>query len=171
MEKLLEFIEYFEGSYRVSMDSITDIDRKLIRLLQEDCRVSNHDLAARAGLSTSACWRRVRALEEAGVISRCVALVDPEITGLGFRAMVHVSLVRTDRKYVNEFISCVKLRPEVLQCFATAGTPDYHLLVMCEDLNAYNRFYDEFLFKLASIGNVTTNLILQTIKSEIKLPL
>lgn len=151
--------------------TLSDTDRKLIRSLQEDCRLSHQELAAKVGLSPSACWRRVRALEDSGLISKYVAIADPEIAGLEFRAMVQVTLTRTDKAYVVDFIAAVQKRPEVLQCFATTGTPDYHMLVMCKSLDAYNKFYDDFLFVQPGIGNVTTNLILQTIKSENKLPL
>jgi len=152
------------------MVQLTKQDRVLLRILQEDCRITNQDLAERTGMSTSVCWRRVRALEDAGVISKYVALADPDAAELKFRAIVQVSLARTDMEYVRAFVEDVGHRPEVLQCFAIAGTPDYHLLVMCRDLDEYNRFYDEFLFERSCIGQVSMHLIVKTIKSEVKLP-
>ncbi len=152
------------------MIQLTKSDRALLRILQEDCRITNQELAERTEMSTSACWRRVRALEDAGVISRYVALADPGAAGLSFRAIVHVSLARTDVDSVRNFVAEVGQRPEVLQCFAIAGTPDYHLMVVCKDLDAYNRFYDEFLFERSCIGEVSMHLIMRTIKSTVKLP-
>ncbi|CTQ51500.1 Leucine-responsive regulatory protein [Roseibium album] len=152
------------------MVQLTNQDRALLRVLQEDCRITNQDLAERTGMSTSVCWRRVRALEEAGVISSYVALADPDAADLKFRAIVQVSLARTDTDTVRAFIDEVGQRPEVLQCFAVAGTSDYHLLVMCRDLEEYNRFYDEFLFERSCFGQVSMHLITRTIKSVVKLP-
>jgi DNA-binding Lrp family transcriptional regulator len=152
------------------MVQLTKQDRALLHILQEDCRVTNQELAERTDMSASVCWRRVRALEDAGVISKYVALADPDAAELKFRAVVHVSLARTDMKYVHDFIEDVEQRPEVLQCFAIAGTPDYHLLVMCRDLEDYNRFYDAFLFERSCIGEVSMHLITRTIKSVVTLP-
>ena len=81
------------------------------------------------------------------------------------------ALPRTDVNSVRTFIEQVGQRPEVLQCFAIAGTPDYHLLVMCKDLEEYNRFYDEFLFERSCFGEVSMHLIMKTIKSTVKLPI
>lgn len=152
------------------MVQLTKQDRALLRILQEDCRITNQELAERTGMSTSVCWRRVRALEEAGVITHYVALADPDAADLKFRAIVQVSLARTDTDTVRSFLDDVAKRPEVLQCFAVAGTSDYHLLVMCRDLEEYNRFYDDFLFERSCFGQVSMHLITRTIKSEIKLP-
>lgn len=143
---------------------LTEQDRKLVILLQGDARISNQDLAERAGMSASACWRRVRALEEAGVIASYRAVVDPARAGLAFSAMVHVGLVRHEADHVSTFISRVAERPEVLECFATTGEADYHLHVVCRDKDAYNEFLDHFLFRLPGIAHVRTNLVLKEIK-------
>ncbi|QDG78614.1 Lrp/AsnC family transcriptional regulator [Labrenzia sp. PHM005] len=152
------------------MPKLTEQDRALLRILQEDGRITNQELAERTGMSASVCWRRVRAMEEAGIISKYAAIPDPTAAGLNFQAIVHVSLARTSKDYVRTFMDEVRNRPEVLQCFAIAGTPDYHLLVMCEDLEAYNRFYTEFLFERSCVGQVSMHLIVNTLKSDMKLP-
>ncbi len=143
---------------------LTEQDRKLIALLQADARISNQELAEGAGMSASACWRRVRALEEAGVISSYRAIVDPAKAGLAFSAMVHIALVRHEADHVTTFISRVAGRPEVLECFATTGEADYHLHVVCRDKDAYNDFLEHFLFRLPGIAHVRTNLVLKEIK-------
>lgn len=137
-----------------------------MRILQGNGRISNQELAEAAGMSASACWRRVRALEEAGVIRRYAALVDAQKAGMDFHAIVHVSLTRHDHGHVDTFIDEVTGRPEVLDCFATTGEADYHLRVVCDDLAAYNAFLEGFLFRLPGIANVRTNLVLKDIKQE-----
>lgn len=150
---------------------LTDADRRLLRLLQADSRISNQELAERAGMSASACWRRVRALEEAGVISGYAALVDPERAGLGFSAVVHVMLTRHDASHVATFLARIAERPEVVECFATTGEADYHLRVVCPDKEAYNVFLETVLFRLPGIAHVRTNLVLKNIKLTTGLPL
>ncbi|KGF71220.1 AsnC family transcriptional regulator [Hoeflea sp. BAL378] len=141
-------------------------DRPLLEALQQDGRISNQDLAERAAMSASACWRRVRALEEGGVITRYTAIIDPEKVGLSFHAMVHVGLSRHQAHHVENFIRSVTARPEVLDCFATTGDADYHLRVRCRDLAAYNAFLEDFLFALEGVSTVRTNLILRQLKHE-----
>lgn len=149
---------------------LRDTDRKLLRILQADCRVSNQELAERTGMSASACWRRVKALEDAGVIAGQVALLDAAKTGLGFSAIAHISLTRHDKSHVETFISKVVERSEVLECLSTTGESDYHLRVVCEDKDAYNRFLEDFLFRLPGIAQVRTNLVLKEIKLTTRLP-
>jgi len=150
---------------------LEDQDKRILAVLQEDGRISNQDLAERCGLSASACWRRVRALEEAGIISGYRALLDPVESGLQFHAVVHVTLTRHDHGHVDTFIAEVQKRPEVLDCFSTTGEADYHLRVLCADLDAYNAFLEGFLFRLPGIANVRTNLVLKSIKHTTRLAL
>jgi DNA-binding Lrp family transcriptional regulator len=145
-------------------------DRRIIRAMQADGRISNQELAERVGMSASACWRRVRALEEAGIIRGYAALIDAVPAGLGFHAIVHVMLTRHDHRHVDTFIAEVGRRPEVLDCFATTGEADYHLRVLCRDLDAYNQFLEGFLFRLPGIANVRTNLVLKGIKQDSPIP-
>lgn len=145
-------------------------DQRLLTYLQKDGRRSNQDLAGDVGMSPSACWRRVRALEGSGVITRYAALVDRERAGFQTSAILHVSLDRHDEKFVTQFVSRVKRRPEVLECFATTGDADYHLRVIVSDMAAYNRFLDEFMFRIPGIRHVRTNVILKEIKCDIALP-
>lgn len=144
-------------------------DRQILDALQQDGRISNQDLAGRAAMSASACWRRVKVLEEGGVIERYTALVNPDAVGLSFHAMVHVVLSRHQAGHVENFIQAVMTRPEVLDCFATTGDADYHLRVRCRDLSAYNAFLEEFMFALEGVSTVKTNLILRQLKHETRL--
>lgn len=145
---------------------LEDADRRILRRLQRDSRISNHDLAEAAGLSASSCWRRVKALEDAGVIQGYAARLSPQRCGLTFRAVVHVQLQRHDPAFVEGFVIAASTRPEVQSCYATTGEADYHLMVLCEDQDAYNRFLETVLFSLPGVSSVRTNLVLRTIKDD-----
>jgi Lrp/AsnC family leucine-responsive transcriptional regulator len=96
--------------------------------------------------------------------------VDREMAGFSTSAILHVSLDRHDEKFVTQFVSSIKRRPEVLECFATTGDADYHLRVVVSDMAAYNRFLDEFMFRIPGIRHVRTNVILKEIKYDVALP-
>ena len=145
-------------------------DARILLQLQKDSRQSNQQLADRVNMSASACWRRVAALEAAGVVTRYAALVDREKAGFSMSAILHVSLDRHDETFVSQFVSRVRKRPEVLECFATTGDADYHLRVVVSDMAAYNRFLDDFMFKIPGLRHVRTNVILKEIKYDVTLP-
>ena len=140
------------------------IDRKILSLLAADSRISNADLAAQVGLSPSSCWRRVRALEESGAIRRYTVDLDDAVTGLGFKAIVHVQMTRHDQALVRDFIRAIRTKDEVRACYATSGASDYHLHIACRDLAAYNRFLEDFLFSLPAVASAQTNLVLRVVK-------
>ena len=150
---------------------IDPLDGRLLRQLQKDSRQSNQQLADSLNMSSSACWRRVAALEAAGVIARYTALVDREKAGFAMSAILHVSLDRHDETFVSQFVSRVRQRPEVLECFATTGDADFHLRVVVSDMAAYNRFLEDFMFKIPGLRHVRTNVILKEIKYDVALPL
>lgn len=143
---------------------LDDRDLRILTLLQQDCRISNADLADAVGMSASALWRRVRALEETGVIERYGAVANPQRMGLAFHAIVHVQLTRHDPDKLVEFIRAVEQRPEVQDCYATTGQADYHLHVLCRDLDQYNRLLEGFLFRLPAVASAQTNVVLRAIK-------
>ena len=145
-------------------------DRALLKELQKDCQISNQALADKVGLSASVCWRRVNALEKSGIIRRYSAIIDGLAAGMGFQAIVYVTLIRHEAGNLQNFITAIERREEVLECVATTGDADYHLRVICEDQQAYNRFLEEFLFQIPGIANVKTNLILKEIKSQAYIP-
>ncbi|WP_407166767.1 Lrp/AsnC family transcriptional regulator [Bradyrhizobium sp. ORS 111] len=149
---------------------VEEQDEKILAELQKDGRATNQQLAETVGMSTSACWRRVRALEESGVIEGYAALVKREQAGFATSAILHVSLERHDVKFVDEFVARVTKRREVLECFATTGDADYHLRVVVRDMDAYNQFLDEFMFRIPGIRTVRTNVILKEIKTGVALP-
>lgn len=149
------------------MESAMQLDARDLRILshlQNDSRMSNADLAAQVGMSASALWRRIRALEEAGVIERYGAIVNPARLGLGFQAIVHVQLTRHEPGEIVQFIRAVEGCNDVRECYATTGQSDYHLRVQCRDLDAYNRFLEEFLFRQPAVASAQTNVVLREIK-------
>jgi DNA-binding Lrp family transcriptional regulator len=147
-----------------NMTSLDERDRRILTLLQQDSRRPGAELADTLGMSASALWRRIRTLEEAGIIERYGAVVNSEQMGLTFQAIVHVHLTRHDPDKLAEFIKAVEKNPLVQECFATTGQADYHLRVLAPDLAAYNRFLENFLFRLPAVASAQTNVVLRTIK-------
>ena len=138
-------------------------DRRILAELQRDSRLTMQELADKVGMSSSAVWRRVKSLEAAKIIDRYAVIVNPKKAGFGFASMVRVSLAR-------HFIREVRRHPEVLECFATSGEADFHLRVVVEDIDAYNTFLDEFIFKIPGVSQVRSNIVLKEIKSDTALP-
>ncbi|MGI9307761.1 MAG: Lrp/AsnC family transcriptional regulator [Gammaproteobacteria bacterium] len=145
-------------------------DRLILRELQRDSRLTTQQLAEKVGMSSSACWRRVRALEDSGVIDRYAVLVNPRKAGFSLSSMTLVSLGRHEQKNVENFVREVERHPEVLECFATSGEADFHLRVVVEDIDAYNRFLDDFIFQLPGVSQVRSNIVLKEIKADTALP-
>ncbi|MBL4907511.1 MAG: Lrp/AsnC family transcriptional regulator [Sneathiella sp.] len=149
---------------------IDEIDKKLLRHLQTDSRTTNSQLAAKAGISASSCWRRIKSLEDIGLIQGYSALLNRDIAGFEFSAIVHLSLSRQEENTVQEFVRAVAVRPEILDCYATTGDFDYHLRVVVKNITEYNTFLDEFLFKLPGVAQIRSNIVLKDIKSSQSLP-
>ena len=145
-------------------------DRRILNELQRDSRLTTQELADRVGMSSSAAWRRVRSLEEAGIIDRYAVIVDPKKAGFGLATIVQISLARHEQANVDQFIREVLRHPEVLECFATSGEADFHLRVVVEDIDAYNRFLDDFIFRLPGVSQVRSNIVLKEIKTDTALP-
>jgi DNA-binding Lrp family transcriptional regulator len=145
-------------------------DRALLRELQLDSRQTMQQLAAKVGMSSSACWRRIKSLEESGVIERYAVTVNPRNAGFSLSSMTLVSLARHEESHVENFVKEVMRHPEVLECFATSGEADCHLRVVVEDMDAYNKFLDDFIFRLPGVSQVRSNIVLKEIKVDTALP-
>ena len=146
-------------------------DRAILAELQRDSRLTMQQLAEKVGMSSSACWRRVRSLEESGVIDRYAVIVNPAKAGFALSSMTLVSLARHEERNVENFVKEVKRHPEVLECFATSGEADFHLRVVVEDIDAYNKFLDDFIFRIPGVSQVRSNIVLKEIKVDTALPL
>jgi Lrp/AsnC family transcriptional regulator, leucine-responsive regulatory protein len=145
-------------------------DRAILAELQRDSRVTMQELADKVGMSSSACWRRVRSLEESGVIARYAAILDPKKAGFSLSSMTRVTLARHEKQHVENFVKEVMRHPEVLECFATSGEADFHLRVVVEDMDAYNAFLDDFIFRLPGVSQVRSDIVLKEIKTDTALP-
>lgn len=148
-----------------------DFDRKILAELQKDGRLSLTDLAQRIGLSLSPCHRRVRALEEAGVIADYRATIVPAAVGLQFAAIVFVTLRATDRDSVRTFEESVPAVPEIIQAQRLFGAPDYILHVIAKDLAAFQRLYDDSLSTLPNVLRLTSTLVMKNVVQNRPLPL
>ncbi len=155
--------------------AIDTTDRRILQVLQTDGRATYDQLAAAVGLSASAVLRRVRRLEDAGVITGYVALVAPERVGLGLGAFISVRLEKHadagKRSPMDAFVAAVQAWPEVVECTALSGEMDYHLRVLVRDMAHYSRFIMEHLLKHPSVQDCKTSFVLQRWKGTTALPL
>jgi Lrp/AsnC family leucine-responsive transcriptional regulator len=146
-------------------------DLRILEVLQHDGRISNQELAERVALSPSPCLRRVRRLEELGVIRQYVALVDPQRIGLGLLAYVTVKLEKRGKMPIDEFSARVQTWPEVLACYAMTGDMDYLLRVHVEDLEHFSRLVMQQLLKQPGVVDVRSSFALDRVKETTALPL
>lgn len=146
-------------------------DRKILQRLQQDGRISNQQLADAVGLSTAACWRRVKALEQQGVIRRYTALLDPDQLGQSLCVFAMVSLERHSVDHSRMFEQAMQGCPQVLQCFAVTGSADFLLQVRVADISAYDQFLNEQIFPLPGINQIHSNFALREIKADTRIEL
>jgi DNA-binding Lrp family transcriptional regulator len=146
-------------------------DRKILAILQEDARRPNVDLAQAVGLSPSPCLRRVKHLEEAGVIRAHVSLLDPAAVGLPVSVFVQVTLERQVETALDRFETVMRERPEVMECYLMTGDSDYLLRIVVPDLAAYQRFVMDHLTKVAGVASIKSSFALRQVKYRTALPL
>jgi Lrp/AsnC family leucine-responsive transcriptional regulator len=146
-------------------------DRRIVNALQRDGRLPNNELAAKVSLSPSPCLRRVRSLEESGVIKQYVALVDPQKVGLEMLAYVTVKLEKKGQMPAEEFSSAVNSWSEVTECYSMTGEADYLLRVQVRDLDHFSRFLMGKLLKQSYIVDVKSSFALERVKETTVLPL
>ncbi|EPX76164.1 Transcriptional regulator, AsnC family [Salipiger mucosus DSM 16094] len=139
--------------------------------MQDDAEISNVDLADRIGLSPSPCLRRVRILEDAGVIKKRVTLVDAAVLGLNVSVFVSVQLEKQSKERLMEFEREVRERPEVVECYLMTGESDYLLRVVVPDLATYERFLKESLTLIPGVANIRSSFALQQVSYTTALPL
>jgi Lrp/AsnC family transcriptional regulator, leucine-responsive regulatory protein len=146
------------------------IDQKILYHLQSDGRMTNQDLADNIGLSPSPCLRRVRQLEANGIISRYVALVDPEKIGLSVTAFVRVRLDQQDDRHLADFETAVSDFPEVMECYLMTGEADYQLRVLVASLTQFEDFLRFRLTRVRGVANVTTSFALRPVIYKTAVP-
>lgn len=150
-----------------------NLDRKDLQILQElqlDARLSNQDLARRVNLSPSPCLRRVRQLEQSGMIRGYTAIVDQKAYGLPLTVFVRIALERHDTGTVNDFERCVREIDEIMDCFLMTGQRDYLLRVVAPSLEGYERFVREVIHAIPGIASIDTSFAYGVVKHALALP-
>jgi len=146
------------------------IDREILAQLQQDGRLTITELAARVGLSVSPCPRRLRELERSGVIAGYRAVVDAAAVGLGFEALLFVTMRQEDRETLLGFEHAVAQIPNVVQAQRLFGDPDYLLRILTADLAAYQRLEDDVLATLPGVQRLTSTLVMKRVVQDRPLP-
>ena len=157
------------------MEALDKIDKLILRSLQADGRATYDQISEQVSLSPSAVLRRVKRLEDSGVIARYVALVPPEAVGLGLTAYLNVRLEKHTESHkrnpMDVFRASVQTWPEVVECASLTGEMDYLLRVVVQDMAAYSRFIMDTLLKHPSVEDCKTSFVLDHVKATTALPL
>jgi Lrp/AsnC family transcriptional regulator len=152
------------------MEDFDRLDKRILNLLQEDAGLSNAEVADRVGLSPNACWRRIRRLEEQGVIRKRVALLSQEKLKLDVTVFVGVKTNEHNDKWLREFANGIKNIPEVVEFYRMSGDVDYMLKIVVKDIADYDRVYKK-LISVAPLSDVSSSFAMERIKSSTALPL
>lgn len=151
------------------MTELDNIDLKILRLLQHDASVAVEAIGTEAGLSRNACWRRIKLMEEAGVITARVALVDPAALGLGLLVFISVRTDRHDPDWQSAFTRAVGELSEIIGVYRTAGDLDYLLKARVADVKSYDRLYQRLIRKV-EVTDISASFVMEEIKETTALP-
>jgi Lrp/AsnC family transcriptional regulator len=146
------------------------IDRKILAVVQDDAALSVAEIGQRVGLSSTPCWKRLQRLEADGVITKRVALIDPDKIGLGITVFVSVETGDHSQEWLKRFADVVNAMPEVMEFYRMAGDVDYVLRVVVQDMQSYDAFYKK-LIATVPLKNVTSRFAMERIKSTTALPI
>lgn len=146
------------------------IDRKILAVVQQDASLSVAEIGQRVGLSSTPCWKRLQRLEADGVITRRVAVIDPDKVGIGITVFVSIETGDHSQEWLKRFAEVVGAMPEVMEFYRMAGDVDYMLRVVVSDMQAYDGFYKK-LISTVPLKNVTSRFAMERIKSTTALPL
>jgi len=150
---------------------IDEIDTKILQQLQQDASMSVADIAAKVGLSSSPCWRRIKRLEEDGFILRNVTILNRQKLGLGFEVYVAVKLERPTRANLRIFEKAVSILPEVLECATVTGAVDYVLRIVTTDMHTYDDFLRDKILSLELVQTALSRIVIRSVKDTTSLPL
>lgn len=153
------------------MTILDDRDRAILAELQRDSRQTVQQLAAAVGLSSTPCWKRVKAMEAAGVIRGYGAVIDRHRVGLQLCVLAEVNLTQHNENTVREFELAVAACPEIVACYSTTGAADYSIKVLVADIQSYESFLHETAFRLPGVTHIRSSVVLKEIKREAGLPL
>lgn len=146
------------------------MDRKILRLLQQDGRITNQDLARQCNLSPSACFDRTRKLKEKGYIASYVALLDPHLNQRPLLIFTEVTLERTTGDIFRQFSEAALSKPDILECHMVAGSFDYLIKMRMKDMAAYRKFLTEELVNMPGVRETRTYAVMDEVKSTTALP-
>lgn len=147
-----------------------NIDKKIISILQNNARMTNADLAEKIGMSRSPVFERVKKLERSGVITKYIALINPDMVGIQCFTYVEVTLIRHGQEAVVRFIRSITKLHEVMECHHITGEADFLLKIATRDIAAYENFILHKLTALPDVQNLKTMVVLSTMKNETSLP-
>nr|WP_319020583.1 Lrp/AsnC family transcriptional regulator [Vibrio litoralis] len=147
------------------------VDKTLLNMLQQDTTVSLQELADTVNLTTTPCWKRLKRLEEQGMIDKKVALLNPEKLGLSFVAFALIKTNNHSNEWYQTFVDTVSEFPEVMEFYRMAGEFDYMMKVLVSDMKAYDEFYKKLVNSVEGISNVTSTFAMESIKYTTALPI
>ncbi|WP_330926285.1 Lrp/AsnC family transcriptional regulator [Candidatus Sororendozoicomonas aggregata] len=152
------------------MDKLDLADRRLLRLLQGNAALSLAELADQVNLTTTPCWKRLKRLEDRGIIKQRVALLDGKKLGLSFTAFVQVKTSNHSEQWYNTFVNTVAGFVEVMEFYRMAGEFDYMMKVVVEDMAAFDLFYKKLVTSVKELSNVTSTFAMEPLKYTTALP-
>ena len=152
-------------------ETLDVVDVKILELVQQDAGLSVAEIADKVGLSSSPCWRRIKRLEDIGVIHRRVTLLDREKLGLGFEVYATVKLSLPTRENLETFEREVAGWPEVIHCATVTGGEDYVLRIITRDMHAFDDFLRDKILSLGLVSNVVSRIVIRTVKNTTAMPL
>ena len=156
------------------MSKLNDLDATdlaILRLIQADASLSLGDIAKEVGLTQTPCWKRIRRMEETGIITGRVTLVNAEKLGLGISVFVAIETGDHSAAWIESFAQTVTAMPEIVECWRLGGDVDYLLRVVVSDMTAYDGFYRKLTARVSSLRKVTSRFAMECVKSTTALPI
>jgi DNA-binding Lrp family transcriptional regulator len=147
------------------------IDARILELIQNDASLSVAEIADRVGLSSSPCWRRIKRLEDAGIIQKRVTILDRQKLGLSFEVYCTVKLALPTKDNLDAFDRAISDMPEVVQCATVTGAADYELRIVTRDMPAFDSFLREKLLSLGLVSNIESRIVVRSVKNTTASPL
>src|SRR5579872_4273790 len=152
-------------------DVLDSVDARILDLIQHDASLSVAEIAERVGLSSSPCWRRIKRLEDEGIVQRRVTILDREKLGLDFEVYCTVKLSLPTKDNLDTFEQSVKRWPEVVQCATVTGSADYELRIVTRDMHAFDEFLRDKILSLGLVSNIESRIVIRSVKNATTVPL
>ena len=152
------------------MNNIDSLDRAILSELQQDCSRSVQDIGDAVGLSQSPCWKRIRRLEDSGILQKRVALLDPAKVGLGVTVFVTIRTNQHNEEWLDRFAAAIADIPEVIEIYRMSGDVDYLMKILASDIEDYDRIYKK-LIRSVEMFDVSSSFAMEQLKYTTALPL